>query len=360
MKAVHIAGTAGLLGVLLIGAAVSFRSLPVARTTEAPSPSLTPLLAGQYIVAAPGRVEPSSEEIRVGASVTGVLKELLAKEGDRVKRGDVLARLESDDYAASLNKAEAELKLQQAELLRVTNGARAVERRQAWAVVQEMSAVENNAKIEFERQRILSLSSIASRAALDQAQTQATVAHQKYQEALEKYNLINDAARDEDVTIAQARVDAALAAREEAQAALTKTEIRSPIDGTVLRTFRHPGELLSIFTNDPILSVGDVSQLNVRADVDEADVARLEPDMPAYVTAEAYGDRHFPGRIVRIGQMLGKKNIVTGEARERTDTKVLEVVIALDMPNPLRPGLRVNAFLTRPEQSAAQVPAGGK
>jgi hypothetical protein len=93
----------------------------------------------------------------------------------------------------------------------------------------------------------------------------------------------------------------------------------------------------------------------VRAEIDEADIANLEPDLSAYVTAEAYGDRHFAGHVTQIGEMVGQKQVISLSSKERTDTKVLDVLIALDMPNPLRPGLRVNAFLERPtDASSAQ------
>ena len=132
--------------------------------------------------------------------------------------------------------------------------------------------------------------------------------------------------------------------------------IRSPIDGTVLHAYLHPGELVSIYFDRPILSLGDLSKLYVRAEIDEADVAKVKPGLPAYVTAAAYGDERFPGRVIRVGQTLGKKKVYTDDPKERVDTKVLEVLIALDTPGPLRPGLPVNAFLMRP--TAAQARAG--
>ena len=288
----------------------------------------------------PAALSSASEEIFIGASVTGVLKEIAVKEGDRVRRGDVLARIENDDLAASLGQAIAQVRLQEAELQRVMNGAQAAERREASAGVEAAEAVEKNAKAEFERERMLASASIASRVTLEQAQTQFEVAHQKYQEAVEKYNLVNDPTRDEDVAIAQAKLDAARAARDAAQAMLDKSVIQSPIDGTVLRVFRHPGELISVFMNEPVLSMGDISTLNVRAEIDEADIARVKPGLPVYVTAEAYGQQRFTGHVLRLGEVLGKKSLVTNEPGERTDSNVLEALVQLDAPNPLRPGLR--------------------
>lgn len=348
MNTLQIGTIVGVMIALPVAIGTSLGWVPFTHTVSAPVQSTVPIAVPERLVAAPGRVEPASEEIHVGVPVTGVLSALLVNEGDHVGKGDVIARIENADYAATLVKAQAELKLREAELQRVSNGARMSERREALAAVHETEAVEKNADAEVARQRELVKNSVISHVTLDDAEMRLEVARQKHREATERYNLVNDPARDEDIAIAEARVEAARAAVNEAQAALDKTVVRSPIDGTILRIYRHSGELVSIFFNQPIVSLGDLSELYVRAEIDEADIAKLEPDMRAYVTAEAYGDRHFPGRVVRISPLLGKKSFLTEEAKERTDTKVLEVLIALKMPTPLRPGLRVTAFVLPP------------
>lgn len=344
---------AGMMSSVLVVTQIQADSAPAQ-----PQPAIAPLIAGDYLVAAPGRVEPASEEVRLAASVNGLLSEVLVKPGDHVRRGDVVARLESAAYRAQLEKAQAELRLQEAQLQRLLNGARMEERRDARAAVMAARAVEENASAERERRRKLSTQGVVSQSALDQAEREYAVAHQNRKSAEERYALINEPARDEDVAMAQARIAAARAACDAAQAELDKTVIRSPIDGTVLRTYRHPGELLSVFVDQPILTVGDLSHLYVRAEIDEADVAKVRPGLPAYVTAQAYGSRRFSGHVLRVGQTLGRKKIRTGEPKERADSNVLEVLIALDMPNPLRPGLRVNSFITRPMVSGDDRTAG--
>jgi HlyD family secretion protein len=79
--------------------------------------------------------------------------------------------------------------------------------------------------------------------------------------------------------------------------------------------------------------------------VDEADVARVKPGQQAYVTADAFGTRRFAGRVMRVGQSLGKKNVRTDEPAERVDQKVLETLIELEDGHELPIGLRVRAFL---------------
>jgi HlyD family secretion protein len=323
---------------------------PTATAPKAPvSVAISPLIIGTYLVAAPGKVEPASEEITVGASIIGLIKEVLVKEGDHLARGQIVATIESDEYKAALTKAEAQLRLREAELLRLNNGARVQERRQAQAAVQEAEAVLKNSAIELERRRVLVAQGFTSQEIFDRAQRENSVARQRLEGAKQKFALIDDRARDEDIAIAEAQVDVARAARDEAQAQMDKTAIRSPIDGTVLRVTRHAGELISTFMDTPIVTMGDVSQLFVRADVDEADVGKISAGMAAYVTADAFGDQRFTGRVTRIGRSVGKKNIRTDEAREHMDSKILEVMIELDDSQTLPPGLRVNAFMMSPE-----------
>ncbi len=121
--------------------------------------------------------------------------------------------------------------------------------------------------------------------------------------------------------------------------------MRAPIDGVVLRKHRRAGETVSTQFESPVVTVADRSRLRVRVDVDEADVARLRVGQAAYVTAAAFGDRRFTGRVVRVGQLLGRKTVRTDEPAERVDTKVLETLIELADGRELPLGLRVQAFI---------------
>src|SRR5512143_459115 len=106
-----------------------------------------------HLIAGPGRVEPHSEDIKLGAELSGKLKNILVEEGDQVTRGEVLAELENSDYRAQVSSAEAEVQQREAELRKVINGARLAERREAMSNVNEAEAVMNNARSEMERRK---------------------------------------------------------------------------------------------------------------------------------------------------------------------------------------------------------------
>jgi len=198
------------------------------------------------------------------------------------------------------------------------------------------------------RRRDLFQQVVISRAELDDAEKQLSVAQARVDSARERQSLVDAGSREEDLARADADVALARAALDEARAMFEKTFVRAPIDGVVLRRHHRAGESVSTQFDSPIVTLADRSRVRVRVDVDEADVARLREGQSAYVTADAFGDRRFAGRVVRVGQMLGRKNVRTDEPTERVDTKILETLIELIDGGDLPLGLRVQAFINAP------------
>src|SRR3974390_3404265 len=308
----------------------------------APSPATN---SREGLVAAPGRVEAVSEEIRVSSELSGRLHSVPVEEGDRVRKGQVLAEIENEDYVARVAAAEATLAQRQAELARTINGARAQERHAAEASKQAAKAVLDNAKREAERRRNLAEREMISHDEAERYERAYQVAQAEYERATQEFSLVDADAREEDRRKAQAAVASAQAQLAEARAYLEKTYIRSPLDGVVLRKFRHAGESVSTQFDSPVVTLADDSSLRVRMDVDESDVAKLFVGQTAFVTAEAYGTQRFTGHVVRVGRILGKKNVRTDEPSERVDTKILETLMELDPGQKLPLGLRVDAYI---------------
>jgi len=305
------------------------------------------------LIAGPGRVEPSSEDIKIGSELSGRLKLVEVEEGDAIHRGEVLAELENADYRAQVESARANVVAKEATLRKVTNGARRQERDAAWSSVSEAKAVMENTQAELRRRQELFSAGVVSREELDRFAREADVAKAKYQSAVQQHSLIDDRASEEDRSFAEADLQLSRAQLDEAQARYDKTFIRSPIHGTVLRKHHRSGESVSNSSTvpDPILTIGDRDILRVRVDVDETDVSKVRVGQKAYVTADAFGKQKFWGRVVRVGQQLGPKNVRTDEPTEKVDTKILESLVELDPGSQLPDGLRVDAFI---------VPSGGE
>jgi HlyD family secretion protein len=305
------------------------------------------------LVAGPGRVEPFSEDIKIGSELSGRLKSVNVEEGETIRRSQVLAELENADYRAQVESARASVAARQAALRKVINGARRQERDEAWSSVNEAKAVMENAQSELHRRQELFAAGVVAREELERYAREADVTREKYQAAVEQHSLVDDHAREEDRSLAEADLQLAQAQLQEAEARYEKTFIRSPIEGTVLRKHHRGGESVSNSSTvpDPVLTVGDRQVLRVRVDVDETDVSKVRIGQKAYVTADAFGRQKFWGRVVRVGQQLGPKNVRTDEPTERVDTKILETLVELDAGTQLPDGLRVDAFI---------VPEGGE
>jgi HlyD family secretion protein len=297
-------------------------------------------------VVGPGRVEPASEEVRVSAEIEGRLAEVRVDEGSRVRKGDLLARIENSDYQARVDLAEADLTAREAERARVLNGARAEERREAGAAVKEAEATLANARAELSRYRALYADRLTAREQVDTRETAVSTAEARLEAARHHQALVEADARVEDSRRADAQVQLARARLAEARSLLDKTTIHAPIAGVVLRRHYKTGE--TVAPGAAIVTMGDVAHLRVRMELDERDVGRIHVGQTAFCKADAFPGRRFSGKIVRIGQMLGRKNIRTDDPAERADTRVLEALIDLDAGAPFPPGLRVDVFVPSP------------
>ncbi len=324
--------------------AVAFAAALTLGPKSGSQPGQMPAPLPNPVIAAAGKVEPLSEEIRLGASITGKLDEVLVDEGDPVVAGQLVARLENADWRARLAEADATVKIREAELLRLLNGARPEERREAEAAVRQQEAVVPQTERELAR-ALRGREGWVSPQDVERARRDHDVAVARLAELRQHLAVVAAKARDDERARAEAELELARAQRDEAAAMLAKTEIRSPISGVVLRKHRRIGEMISEAQDMPILSVGDTSVLRVRAEVDETDIARLSVGQSAWVHADAFGDTRFTGRVVRIGAMVGRKRIHTDQPDEKLDDKVLEALIELDGHPPLPVGLRVDAFI---------------
>ena len=160
---------------------------------------------------------------------------------------------------------------------------------------------------------------VISRAEMDRAEQALRVSQARADSLRERRTLVDSESREEDRARAKADVALARARVQEARAMLDKTVVRSPISGIVLRRHAKAGESVSTQFDSPIVTLADRSSVRVRMDVDESDIARARVGQAAYVTADAFGTRRFPGTVVRVGQILGKKKGRIRQGKQRHD-----------------------------------------
>ena len=131
----------------------------------------------------------------------------------------------------------------------------------------------------------------------------------------------------------------------EEQSLLAKEELRSPIDGVVLRRYMKSGETIAIQPLMPIVEVADTNRLRIRAEIDETDVAHVSVGDQVSVSAEGYPGQRFHGKVSRISPRMGRKNVGSDKPTEKTDTNVMDVLVNLDTTVNLPVGLRVDVYV---------------
>jgi HlyD family secretion protein len=308
----------------------------------------------RHVAAAPGLVEPTAEEREVAAQTMGVIKEMRVEENDEVPAGQIIAVIDNAEQIARLASAKAELALRQAELERLVNGARDEEKREAHAALTQAEAGLDLARREYDRRQPLVKSGVAPKAALDKAVSELNAEKARVDVMTEKLAVIEAGARKEDVAAAQARVSLAEANVALADALLEKTYIRAPVSGAILRRMRLAGEAVSSTPPTPVAIVGNTHGLQVRAEVDETDAARIVEGQRVEIVADAYPDKRFGGTVYRISARMGAKQVQTGRPADKLDAKILQVLVRLDTEVRLPVGLRVDAyFLEAPVNAQA-------
>ncbi|MBX7195904.1 MAG: efflux RND transporter periplasmic adaptor subunit, partial [Sandaracinaceae bacterium] len=148
-----------------------------------------------------------------------------------------------------------------------------------------------------------------------------------------------------DVMVAAAQLRAAEARRDQARAVLERFRIVAPSAGQILEIRNRVGEYVQPSLSDSVVVLGDTSALRARVDVDERDIARVSLGAEALVRVDAFPGRDFRGRVVEVGRRMGRKVLRTDEPTERIDTKILEVVVALEDFDGLLPGVRVMGYV---------------
>ena len=351
----------------LITAAVSGGSSMVspanAQTpTEAPSPmakkAAMPATAPrtQWVASAPGRLEPKGGELRIGAQASGRLVELHARLNDKVMIGELLARIDDDDLQARLVAAEAEVSVRKRERDGETVTGLAKERRTA----DDVAA--NAERALFSVRRDMDLMSIARRAG---TATDADVVKARNTVNTANDKLMADRGNVRKVHAQnsmplQTRLESALAtARSElsqVEIAIQRTRVRAVADGTILQVISKVGETVAPSAEAALLTIGDMSSLRVRAELEERDVSKVRIGQTVVVRSDAYPGRDFSGKVVVVAQALAPPRLASRGPRRPNDVDVLDVQIDIDGETPLMPGMRVDAFFAPVATAQAVVP----
>jgi multidrug resistance efflux pump len=285
---------------------------------------------GQEVFAS-GVVEGRCREIALGFELTGRVLAVQVQEGDRVRKGDLLARLDDSLWQQELAEAEANLALAKAERERLLNGSRKETRRVSAAEVAVAQVQAKQARKTFERSATLVQGKLIARQQFDDHEADLMSAEARLGLAEAKAAEVNAAARDEDARIADAKLALQQAQVEHARTKLSMTQLLAPCDGVILRVETEPGELVAADQSGrPLVTMTDISQLRVRAFVEELDAVRIVTGTRASVAVDGMPDCRLHGAVISCSPCMVPKTQLSNRPGERVDVKVREVLILLD------------------------------
>jgi HlyD family secretion protein len=275
-------------------------------------------------VTASGRITPQSA-VDISADITGRIVRLPVREGETVKRGDLLVRIDPSQYEAAVARAQALLSSSEASALQAR--ANRDQARRALDRAQSLKRTDPN---------------LVSDEQMEQAQTSYEVA-----EAL--------------AVSAEHQVEQSRAGLREANDQLAKTVLRSPLDGQVTRVAVEEGEVAvpGTFSRETglLLTVSDLSVILVKVQVDETDVVRLHLGDSAEVTIDAFPDTTFSGRVTEIAQSA---ILAAGAAASATGDRAVDYDVEITLDNPprdIRPDLSATAkVVTATRDSVLSIP----
>lgn len=262
------------------------------------SPGNTVLSVSGYVVA--------HHKIAVGAKVMGRVAWIGVEKGDKVQQGQVLVRLEDNDFRAQSNQARANLAAAQARLDQLRAGSRPQEKLKDRAGILQAQATLTNAESEYERAAKLYAAGVSSKAELERAIAQRDSARALVEAARQSSAMTDIGPRAEEIRAGEAQVRQMKAALDYADTQLANTEIRAPVSGTVLQRIVERGEMVSPSAfgesgaRTSVVALADLNDLQIELDISQADFARLKMDQRAEIIPEAFPNLKYSGFIAEI------------------------------------------------------------
>jgi multidrug resistance efflux pump len=315
--------------------------------TPSPASANALVTARPVTLVAPGTVETTRDTVKLAFEAQGRIVEILVDEGDAVKANQVLARLDDRLARARVVAAEAGLSQAKARYTLARRGPRREDVEAARAEADAAAAAAAHRGAEQARSEKLGEVGAVADAIVDADGAAARVASAQAAAASARFASLAKGTRSEQVEEAAAAIALAQAELDGAKVALDQTVLRAPRDGVILRRTAEVGALVTLMQPMPVVSLADLREIEIRAEIDEADVSAVSVGQVAYATADAFGDRKFPIRIARLTHELGRKTARDDDPRARVDTRVLEVIARFDgAPGASLPiGLRMSVHL---------------
>ena len=259
--------------------------------------------AAQPIAIAKGKIDVEGGVIRLAAQREGLIQDVFAEEGDRVRKGQVLAQIDTRQANLAVAQARADLSEARARLMTATARSSAADR---------------------EARRLGGLGQIDA------------VAGQDADKAADEAQVQRG-----ELAAARAGVEVAEQKLRTQAFEIEARQVRAPLDGRIVRRSAKPGDGASTLNVTELFLLAPDTARIVRAELDEQFVGDVKPGQRADIHLEYDEKQVFRGRVLRLGEVFGSRKLANDDPNERQDTRVVEMVVAVEGDQTLRIGQRV-------------------
>jgi HlyD family secretion protein len=263
--------------------------------------------AAGVVLSATGYIIPH-HKINVNSKVTGRVAWIGVEKGDKVKEGQVLVRLEDDEFRAQYNQAKGATEAAQAYLDELEHGSRPEEIQQAQHNLDEIQATLTDDKSTLDRTHELFGQGVVSRQSLDDATAKYQADQQRANSLLRAFQLVKIGPRTEEIARARGNLGQSEGQEAYAKSQLDATLIRAPVSGTILERTAEKGELVTAqFASGAeggpqgeVVALADLDDIQADLDIAQDDFAKLSPRQKAIITVDAFPDRKYDGVIAEM------------------------------------------------------------
>lgn len=289
---------------------------------------------------------------RIYANVNGILREFAVKEGDAVKKGQVIGKIDTSDVESRIMEIDAQIELARANLSKAQAGSEPEELAQERERVAQAERDYDNAKREYERIRQLHESGATTQQELDKAKAQVDSALSALNVAKQQYALKQKGPRREEIASLEAQINSRLAEKALLEKERVQSVLVAPADGTVIERAAENGQYVNKGTE--ILTLANLNHLLIEADINESDVSKIRLGQTAVIEGSALGKQKLSAKVIRISPIAVTTPNSSGQG-EKTRVKVtLEPSGDLSA---LKPGFHVDIDISVEKiTNALQVP----
>jgi multidrug resistance efflux pump len=262
----------------------------------------TPAPVDEFAFVSDGNVVPR-HQILVSPKVSGMIVKLDVEEGRRVAKGQLLAELESIDYAADLERAKAVLVVGQQQLAEYEKGNRPEEVEAARAELAESSTRLKQLRSEWKRREALAASKAVTQSELEQGESEYKAMDRHVVKLQNQLKLMEDGVREEWIERARAQVSQAASDVTKAQWRLDNTRIVAPISGTILKKNAEEGNIVNPIAFNgsySICEMADLADLEIELSINERHISKIFAGQKCLIESKAYPDRRYQGNVNRM------------------------------------------------------------